>query len=200
MENNARNSILNAVNLANAGMEKPALRDTDIAGITYDDVVTRFMTVLEDIGGKAIRVTTMDEVSTGIASMFDMSGMRVISAGFDQNGVEMHRGTGIALSGYSDVGLFITTSELGVAENGAIWLEDGKVPARILPFIAENLVVILSAKAIVQNMHIAYDKLGEGSDGFGVFIAGPSKTADIEQSLVLGAHGARTMTVFVVGG
>jgi L-lactate dehydrogenase complex protein LldG len=48
-------------------------------------------------------------------------------------------------------------------------------------------------------MHQAYERLQGREYNFGVFIAGPSKTADIEQSLVLGAHGARTMTVFLVG-
>lgn len=199
MENNARSTILNAVNLANAGIEKSELLNSDIAGIHYDDAVARFMTVLEDIGGKAIRVSTMDEAQKKIESMFDVSGMCVISTCFNKDSAQMREDRDFALSEYNDVDLFITTSELGIAENGAVWLDESKMPDRILPFIAENLVVILSNEAIVQNMHIAYDKQGEGGDGFGVFIAGPSKTADIEQSLVLGAHGARTMTVIVVG-
>jgi L-lactate dehydrogenase complex protein LldG len=37
-----------------------------------------------------------------------------------------------------------------------------------------------------------------GSYGFATFIAGPSKTADIEQSLVLGAHGPRSLIVFLI--
>jgi len=47
-------------------------------------------------------------------------------------------------------------------------------------------------------MHHAYDRIGDADYGFGLFLAGPSKTADIEQSLVLGAHGSRSMTVFLV--
>ncbi len=35
--------------------------------------------------------------------------------------------------------------------------------------------------------------------GFGIFISGPSKTTDIEQALVIGTHGARTCTLFMVG-
>jgi L-lactate dehydrogenase complex protein LldG len=47
-------------------------------------------------------------------------------------------------------------------------------------------------------MHQAYERIGNQEYGFGTFIAGPSKTADIEQSLVLGAHGARGLTVFLM--
>jgi L-lactate dehydrogenase complex protein LldG len=44
-------------------------------------------------------------------------------------------------------------------------------------------------------MHAAYEELGKVKSSFGLFLSGPSKTADIEQSLVIGAHGARSLTV-----
>ena len=56
----------------------------------------------------------------------------------------------------------------------------------------------LDKKDIVATMHHAYKKIDIEREGFGIFIAGPSKTADIEQSLVIGAHGARTATIYVV--
>jgi len=67
-----------------------------------------------------------------------------------------------------------------------------------LPFICQHLAVLLHKNDIVQTMHEAYATIGNNAYGFGLFIAGPSKTADIEQSLVLGAHGPKTMTVFVI--
>jgi L-lactate dehydrogenase complex protein LldG len=47
-------------------------------------------------------------------------------------------------------------------------------------------------------MHEACARVAAGPKEYGLFIAGPSKTADIEQALVIGAHGARSCTVFVV--
>ncbi len=69
---------------------------------------------------------------------------------------------------------------------------------RIIPYICQHLAVIISADAIVPALHEAYEIIGEGDYGFGGFIGGPSKTADIEQALVLGAHGPLAMTVFVI--
>jgi L-lactate dehydrogenase complex protein LldG len=57
-------------------------------------------------------------------------------------------------------------------------------------------VLVLDKNTIVANMQQAYAKL-ENAGSYGVFIAGPSKTADIEQSLVIGAHGARSMMVLI---
>ena len=87
---------------------------------------------------------------------------------------------------------------LAVAENGAVWLTEQEYGVRALPFICQHLVVVLQKQNIVHNMHEAYKMIRNEHYGFGVFIAGPSKTADIEQSLVLGAHGPYRVHVIVV--
>ncbi|SHM84966.1 L-lactate dehydrogenase complex protein LldG [Chitinophaga jiangningensis] len=96
-----------------------------------------------------------------------------------------------------DVDVALIPGQLAVAENGAVWLTEHQMKVRALPFITQHLVLIISRKTIVATMHEAYEKIGGPETGFGVFIAGPSKTADIEQSLVLGAHGAKSLLVLV---
>lgn len=98
----------------------------------------------------------------------------------------------------ADVDLAIVEGQLGVAENGAVWLTENDLQVRVLPFICQHLAIVLPANKILATMHDAYEKIGEVNTGFGVFIAGPSKTADIEQSLVLGAHGAKSLIVFIL--
>jgi L-lactate dehydrogenase complex protein LldG len=95
----------------------------------------------------------------------------------------------------ADVEVLEIDGEFGVAENGAIWLTEEAMPHRVAPFICQHLVINVSE--IVTTMHAAYERLGGVNSGFGLFLAGPSKTADIEQSLVIGAHGARSLTVVI---
>jgi L-lactate dehydrogenase complex protein LldG len=98
------------------------------------------------------------------------------------------------------VDVSILPADFGVAENGAVWIPGSKLgPERAVFVIAQYVVLILSASQIVSNMHQAYDRVQMELPGFGLFLCGPSKTADIEQSLVIGAHGARSCNLFLVG-
>jgi len=94
--------------------------------------------------------------------------------------------------------LVILEGKLGVAENGAVWVEwEERYPRSVLT-LAETLVLILPRGDLVATMQEAYEALDLSSVAYGLFLAGPSKTADIEQALVIGAHGAVTLKVFLV--
>ena len=95
----------------------------------------------------------------------------------------------------TDVG--IVQGALGVAENGCIWVPQ-TMKEKAVCFIAENLVILLSSKALVSNMHEAYRRIEMTDYGFGTFISGPSKTADIEQALVMGAQASRSATIVLI--
>jgi L-lactate dehydrogenase complex protein LldG len=97
----------------------------------------------------------------------------------------------------ADLDLFLCEGTLGVAENGAVWVGEAAAGRRAALFLPEHVVLVLPRSALVDTMHEAYRRLDVRAAGFGVFIAGPSKTADIAQALVIGAHGPRRLTVLL---
>ncbi|RYY32918.1 MAG: lactate utilization protein B/C [Sphingobacteriaceae bacterium] len=99
---------------------------------------------------------------------------------------------------FDDVEWAIIKGHFGVAENGAVWVTGDLMEFRALPFICQRLAIIIQQNGILPTMHDAYRHIGDSVYSYGAFIAGPSKTADIEQSLVLGAHGPKGMAVFIM--
>ncbi|MBX3254211.1 MAG: LUD domain-containing protein [Chitinophagaceae bacterium] len=191
---NSRDKILAAVKKNQpAPRELPAL---DFA-LHSEDVQEKFVAVLNSIGGTAHIVNGYDEVQAVIDKEYADAG-RIISLApeITSRGKAFEAGTDPHL--LEDVDLTVIKAQFGVAENAAVWVTDGMLPERVLPFITQNLAVIIHKRDIMPLMHQAYEKIGNEDYGFGVFIAGPSKTADIEQSLVLGAHGSKTMRIFIL--
>ncbi len=157
----------------------------------------QFTTVLTNIGGKVYEVDGYEAVIKTIQEQFPRA-WKIASP------IEaLDEIANVDLSEYNDphalqtVDLAILQPQFGVAENGAVWLTETDMHVRALPFICQHLAMIVSAQQIVPTMHEAYKRIGDKQYGFGAFIAGPSKTADIEQSLVLGAHGPKSMTLFL---
>jgi len=99
---------------------------------------------------------------------------------------------------FADTDVFVCEAVLGVAENGAVWLPLSRLRHRSALFLAANVIVVLDRARIVGNLHDAYAAIDVAADGFGVFVSGPSKTADIEQALVIGAHGAKSLTILLL--
>ena len=98
---------------------------------------------------------------------------------------------------YRDVDLLLAPAEFGVAESGAVWIDERTVPVRAGLFLTQHLLLVLPRGELVPHLHAAYQRLGSrvGQSGYACFLCGPSKTADIEQALVVGAHGARSLTI-----
>ena len=93
----------------------------------------------------------------------------------------------------------VITGELIVAESGAVWNVPRSPLERAAALLAEHLVLVVPENSLVASLHDAYARIDPAASAFGWFLAGPSKTADIEQALVLGAHGPCAATVVLTG-
>ena len=162
------------------------------------DLVEKFSAVAVSIGSKVFRVKDMEEVKQILLKEY--SGAKRIVAAFPEfaDMAEVAVSPDTNPQSLADVDLAILLAQFGVAENSALWVTDAQLPLRVLPFICQHLALVVPQERLVALMHQAYDVIGAQEYGFGTFIAGPSKTADIEQSLVLGAHGPRTLCVFLM--
>ncbi len=194
----AREKILR--NLRQRELPVPALPSLEGPWITYPDKVGQFGRVLATVGGQAVPVATQAEAFAQMARLPVMASARKVLSlipGVSQNNVDLAQVADP--HALEDVDVTVVQAELGVAENAAVWITDAHIPLRASLFICQHLVVLLHAHDLLDNMHQAYARLGPLGPGFGMFLSGPSKTADIEQSLVIGAHGARSATVYVIG-
>ena len=96
--------------------------------------------------------------------------------------------------------VLVCDTTLGVAENGAVWIASSSDRLRAALFLAARVVVLVREESLVDDLHAAYARIDVRAHPFGTFVAGPSKTADIEQSLVIGAHGPKALSIIVVRG
>ena len=191
----SRETILAAV----AKNQPPAspLPDLSRFGGSQPDVVTQYADVFTGIGGQVFLAKNLTGVNALIHEHFDTTTRIITTLPGLGEPFEVLSST-VAPHSFDDVELAVIETQLAVAENGAVWLTDTLMGQRIIPYICQHLAVVVAADRIVPTLHEAYAQIGEGQYGFGAFIGGPSKTADIEQALVLGAHGPITMTVFIL--
>ena len=98
----------------------------------------------------------------------------------------------------SDVDVGVVRALFGVAETGSVWLDETQFKVNALGFLSQHLVVLLDPARMVGNLHHAYRERARFDARYGVFMTGPSATADIEGILIHGAQGIRTLTIVPV--
>jgi L-lactate dehydrogenase complex protein LldG len=188
-----RNAILAAVR-ANQPAAKPLPIVNFEALQQPDDLLSGFRKMVEAVGGRVIELPGMAALAAMIQE--ERNAQKIIFNRIPDAG--MMDSLPLAPAALANVHQAYIAGVLGVAENGAVWVPESAMGARALPFICLELVIVVRQSSLVPTMHHAYDRVAVQQEGFGAFIAGPSKTADIEQSLVIGAHGPKALTVVII--
>ena len=173
----------------------PALSTFDVEW----DLTSKFIETLTGIGGMCTMANGFEPVKEYILEQ-QAKGLSVIQGVTELEDYNLNTYSHSHASDVETIDTVLINGHIAVAENGAIWVREKDILNRLLPFICQNLVIVINEDDVVANMHKAYEKITIDEDGYGVFIAGPSKTADIEQSLVIGAHGPLSLKVFIVQG
>ena len=169
--------------------------EASIDGIKYKNTIKQFIEMSHKVGSEVIEAKAGEDLNELIRKAYpeaqvlasNVKGIKVdlnpdmVSEAQDLNG--------------TDVG--IVEGDIAVAENGCVWVPQ-TMKERVVCFVSENLVILVHRDKIVNNMHEAYRRIHMTEYGYGCFISGPSKTADIEQALVMGAQAARGVTVIIV--
>ena len=170
----------------------------DIKAITYPDPLVQFITMTESVGGHVIEVKEGQNVNDIIKGLFPDA--KEIASNLPEITIATRNPDNVGrardLNG-TDVG--IIRGKFGVAENACVWVLQ-TMKEKAVCFISENLIILLPKSQIVNNMHEAYKRIefDKTYDGYGTFISGPSKTADIAQVLVMGAQAARSATILLM--
>jgi len=169
-----------------------------------------FRTMVEAAAGTVEELSTYDDVPSAIAIFLRAHNLpptlrrgedpRLAAIGWERApalSVTVGRADGSELAA-------ISHAFGGIAESGTLMLVSGKANPTTLNFLPDTHVVVVAAadvygdyEALWQRLRAAY---GAGQMPRTVnLITGPSRSADIEQTLILGAHGPRRLHVFVVG-
>jgi L-lactate dehydrogenase complex protein LldG len=194
----AREEMLSALRRS-APRETP-LPDLSRLGVKFADPIQQYAESLKSVGGVCLRVADRAAAQRALSELPAFREAKRIASLVP----EVAQGN-VDLAALPDphalegIDVAVLPGEVAVAENGAVWVDGRALRHPALFVIAEHLVLVVDARAVVNDMHEAYARLADREVGYGVFVSGPSKTADIEQALVIGAHGARSCTVFLVG-
>lgn len=182
---------------------RPDLSELEQHALHFPDRVAQMEKVLAEVGGRAVTLAGGETAGAAIARLYP-DARRTACAVADLPGADLLPGEVFDPAALDDAAqlngtdLAIIEARIGVCENGCCWIEQHG-GHRAVEFISEALVIVLRREALVDTMHEAYRQLPDDrSVPFACFISGPSKTADIEQALVIGAHGARDVTVLIV--
>ena len=169
--------------------------EASIDGIKYENTIEQFIETSHKVGSEVIEAKAGEDLNELIRKAYPEA--RVLASNVKGIKVDLNPDMVSEAQDLNGTDVGIVEGDIAVAENGCVWVPQ-TMKERVVCFVSENLVILVHRDKIVNNMHEAYKKIHMTDYGYGCFISGPSKTADIEQALVMGAQAARGVTVIII--
>lgn len=192
----SRESILNAVKKNKPEPLPLPIINLDVFAEDIDLIKT-FIENVEFVGGRAIQLNNINDIDSEIKKLYP-NAAKIVSSVKESSLGSISISENTNPHDLEAIDLAIVKGELAVAENGAVWISENDFTIRVLPFITNDLVLLVNKNDIYLHMHHAYEAISKRDRTFGLFLSGPSKTADIEQCLVIGAQGAISLTILIL--
>jgi L-lactate dehydrogenase complex protein LldG len=198
----ARDAILQALGGAPGVGASPAppplyTPDRSDAPSSDTDLVARFAASLEAASGSIRRLADSTALADALRTHPQLTTARRVWSSLRGFASRHPDGPPRIPRDLSDLDIALLRGTLGVAESGAVWLEPQDASERAALFLAAHVILLLPRAALVPDLHAAYARIDFTASSFGCFVCGPSKTADIEQALVIGAHGPKSLEVWL---
>jgi L-lactate dehydrogenase complex protein LldG len=169
------------------------------------DLAARFRERAEASASTTDRVATMAQAPAAVARYLDSLQLPKSGCVWPRLSHVDWKSAGLALeprAAGSDDPVGVTGVFCAIAETGTLMLCSGPETPAAVSLLPETHVAILPAQRVLAYMEDAWDlaraELGRLPRAVN-FISGPSRTADIEQTIVLGAHGPYRVHIVLVG-
>ncbi|MFL9827445.1 lactate utilization protein C [Rhodoplanes sp. SY1] len=173
-----------------------------------------FQKRVELAAGTVVRVVRAEAVPAAVADYLEAAGLpRAIRHGADARLAALpwasvpDLAVAVGASAGDDL-VGVSHAHAAVAETGTLVLLSGPDNPTTLNFLPDHHLVVVDATTVVGDLETVLAGLREAR-GAGAWpgglprnvhlVTGPSRTADIEQTLILGAHGPRRLHVLLVG-
>lgn len=180
------------------------------AKVSGEQAITQFIAKLEGQSAHISRAKTLNEIPEIIAGYlrdnnlpaeFRAGGDDVLAEIPWHQAPSLRRHTG---RGQGDDAVGVSRAITAAAETGTLFLTSGPENPTTLNFLPDTHIVVIQAKDILGSYEDAWEALRKiyGNQNLPRtvnLVSGPSRTADIEQIIVMGAHGPRRLHVIVAG-
>jgi L-lactate dehydrogenase complex protein LldG len=210
-ESTAKEKMLKRIREALIEPSPYVIPDVDFESPIYvqsnEPLEIQFAQEFQHIDGKFVFCETKEEVVENFTALAKQFGWKDIYC-YNDDITQWFEGTEVKIKDkiwdVLEAKVAITKCESLIARLGAVLMSSKLSSARKLPAIVDTHVVVAYTSQLVPDIKDAFEaittKYGERPPSLIYLAAGPSRTADIEKTLVMGAHGPKEIYVFLIDG